>query len=150
MDLPDALLAKRLTQEDRDRVHLALLDDGPARAVVLGLGTASVGTLALGWTAGGPVWPWVGVLSVPALAWVALRVAARLGGRTVEVVVERDSVTLGTERRSLRELRAVRLQGASLVLDHPDGPVTVEITGEDEDVRVALRDWLDACRSRAS
>ena len=148
MDVPAALRPRVLGDHD-GRIRLALDDDRGARLVVLALGTISVATLSAGWTLGGPVWPWVGVLSVPVIAALALALAMVVGRRTVEVHVDAHAVTVAAVRLPLLELEQVRLDGSALVLDHPGGAVRVSLSGEDDEVRDALRAWLDDRRRRA-
>lgn len=144
-DLLPALLRPRVLAEADGRVHLAFDDDRGARTLVIGLGTVAVGTLSAGWTFG---WPWAGVLSVPVISVVALGLTTVVGRRTVEVHVDAHGVT--AEGRTLRlvEVAAVRVEGPDVVLDHPEGPLRLALSGEDEDVREALCRWLLDRRAR--
>jgi hypothetical protein len=140
MRVPDPL-RPRVLAEDDGRVHLAFDDDRGARVIVVGLGSLAVGTLSLGWTFG---WPWLGVLSVPAISVAALGLTTVVGRRTVEVHVEGGVLTADARAVRLVEVVEVRIEGHDVVLDHPDGPLRLALSGEEDEVREALRVFLSA------
>ncbi|HHO53279.1 MAG TPA: hypothetical protein ENK18_21005 [Deltaproteobacteria bacterium] len=143
MHIPQ-VLRPRIVAEHNGQVAVALEDDRIARTLVLSLGTLAVGTLGAGFTVGGPLWPWVGLGSVPVLSLIAMGLAATVGRRTVLLILDPRTLWLAERSLELGQIQGVRLEEEMLWLDTSPEPTRICLSGEEEVVREAVVDWLRA------
>ena len=145
MNVPD-LVRPRLVAQDEDGARLSIEDDRAARAVVLGMGTLSVASLSAGWLVGGPVWPWVGLVSVPALCAIALAVTLLVGRRACDLHLCVAGVRVDGVWIAWVDVQEVVFSPQRFTVRSRDAQEVVRWSGEDDGVQAALQEWIAQLR----
>ncbi|MBX2796702.1 MAG: hypothetical protein KTR31_03500 [Myxococcales bacterium] len=140
MRVPQDLI-HRVVSLDEGGVRVVVDDDRKATRWAVGLGAVAVACLSAGLIAGGPLWTWVGIGSVPVLGVVATLTAPWL--RTPHTIdVLGDEWHVDDTIYPLQDVLSVHLQWETLLIRTRDEDVELHLQGEDPSTRVAITAWL--------